>query len=293
MDIRHCFLQLATDSPCPEDVVHMLETCGELNQFRPAADVVISKTEACLGIKFADAPRLEICVSFTLSRLAGGHSIEKPLNVADLHCCAAGAVDIKHLMLDTEPITHTSKMERLVGYGTALARSNADFRSGDVLVAHSVSGRNPVTVEVAQVAKDAGAKVVAVTNLKYSQSVASRHPSGKRLFELADIVLDNHGLLDGGRGGEARVEGGVGVLEDHLDVLVDTLELGPVELGDVLVAVDDLARGGAVELDDAAAERGLSAARLADDAEGLSFIHVERDVRESMSVTTFQLTPSR
>jgi len=107
----------------------------------------------------------------------------------------------RELMLDTEPITHTSKMERLVGYGTALARSNADFRSGDVLVAHSVSGRNPVTVEVAQVAKDAGAKVVAVTNLKYSQSVASRHPSGKRLFELADIVLDNHGEV-----GDAGVE---------------------------------------------------------------------------------------
>ena len=31
------------------------------------------------------------------------------------------------------------------------------------------------------------------TNLSYSKSVTSRHPSGKRVFELADIILDNHG----------------------------------------------------------------------------------------------------
>ena len=29
--------------------------------------------------------------------------------------------------------------------------------------------------------------------LTYSKSVTSRHPSGLRLFELADVVLDNHG----------------------------------------------------------------------------------------------------
>lgn len=99
----------------------------------------------------------------------------------------------REVMLDCAPITHTSHMERLVGYGTQLARDQADFREGDVLIAHSVSGRNPVTLEVAMAAKDAGAKVIAVTNLAYSKSVSSRHPSGLRLFELADVVLDNHG----------------------------------------------------------------------------------------------------
>ena len=98
-------------------------------------------------------------------------------------------------MLDTEPITHTSAMERLVGYGTELAHNRADFQAGDVLIAHSVSGRNPVTVEVAMAAKDAGATVIAITNLSYSKSVSSRHPSGKRLCDLADIILDNHGEI--------------------------------------------------------------------------------------------------
>lgn len=44
-------------------------------------------------------------------------------------------------------------------------------------------------------AKDAGATVIAITNLSYSKSVSSRHPSGKRLCDLADIILDNHGEI--------------------------------------------------------------------------------------------------
>lgn len=99
----------------------------------------------------------------------------------------------REIMLDNEPITLTSKMERCVGYGTALAQSKVAFHEGDVLIVHSVSGRNPVTLEIAMDAKEKGALIIAITNVKYSSSVTSRHPSKKRLFELADIVLDNHG----------------------------------------------------------------------------------------------------
>lgn len=99
----------------------------------------------------------------------------------------------REIMLDTKPITLTSTMERCIGYGTALAKSKADFKDGDVIIIHSVSGRNPVAIEIALEAKKSGVKVIALTNLEYSKSVESRHPSGKRLFELADIVLDNHG----------------------------------------------------------------------------------------------------
>lgn len=99
----------------------------------------------------------------------------------------------RELMLDTQQVTHTSQMERLVGYGTDLAKSKASFKPGDVLITHSVSGRNPVTVEMAVAAREAGAKVIALTNLAYSRTVTSRHPSGLRLFEVADVVIDNHG----------------------------------------------------------------------------------------------------
>lgn len=96
------------------------------------------------------------------------------------------------VMLDTSPVTHTSRMERLVGYGTLLAQKTP-MQEGDVLIVHSVSGRNPVTVEVAMEAKKRNAIVICITNLTYSKSVTSRHPSGENLYEVSDIVIDNHG----------------------------------------------------------------------------------------------------
>jgi len=96
------------------------------------------------------------------------------------------------LQLNVEPITHTSQMERLVGYGTTLA-NRTPFRKGDLLLLHSVSGRNPVNIDLALKAKEVGVKVVSITNLNYSKQVDSRHPSGKNLYKVSDIVIDNHG----------------------------------------------------------------------------------------------------
>lgn len=96
------------------------------------------------------------------------------------------------ILLDVEPITHTSQMERLMGYGTALA-NKTPFKKGDVLLLHSVSGRNPVTIELALEAQKRGVITISITNLTYSKSVESRHSSGKNLYAYSDIVIDNHG----------------------------------------------------------------------------------------------------
>ena len=98
----------------------------------------------------------------------------------------------REVMLERSPITFTSDMERLEGYGTQLANS-VNFKPNDVLILHSVSGRNPVIVDLAIAAKKKGVRIVGLTNVSYSKTVTSRHSSGKRLFELADIVIDNHG----------------------------------------------------------------------------------------------------
>lgn len=102
--------------------------------------------------------------------------------------------------VERQPITLTSKMERLEGYGETIA-STVEFKENDVLIVHSVSGRNPITIEIAKAAKDAKATVIGITNLKYSKSVTSRHSSGKNMYEYCDIVLDNHGEI-----GDACVE---------------------------------------------------------------------------------------
>lgn len=115
----------------------------------------------------------------------------------ELYYRAGGLVVInpvfaRSLMLDTSPVTYTSKMERLVGFGTTLA-DKTPIKEGDVVIIHSVSGRNPVSIEFAIEAKNKGAIVICITNLSYSKTVSSRHTSGKNLYEVSDLVIDNHG----------------------------------------------------------------------------------------------------
>lgn len=95
-------------------------------------------------------------------------------------------------MLNTRPITMTSSLERLPGLGRIILTQN-HVGSGDVLLLHSVSGRNTVPVDMAIEASAMGVHTVCITNLTYSESVTSRHPSGKHLYEVCDIVLDNCG----------------------------------------------------------------------------------------------------
>lgn len=53
-------------------------------------------------------------------------------------------------------------------------------------------GHNTVPVEAALYAKERGCTVVCVTSKKISRTLASRAPEGKRLYEVSDIVIDNH-----------------------------------------------------------------------------------------------------
>lgn len=96
------------------------------------------------------------------------------------------------LTLTVRPVTMTSQIERLEGYGKLIVQE-AGIAPGDVLIVHSVSGRNPVPVEAALAARESGAFVAAITNIAYSKSVSSRASCGKRLFEVCDIVIDNCG----------------------------------------------------------------------------------------------------
>jgi uncharacterized phosphosugar-binding protein len=67
----------------------------------------------------------------------------------------------------------------------------AGVHPSDVFVMASNSGGNGSVVELAQIVKERGHGLVAITSMAHSSRVTSRHPSGLRLFELADVVLDN------------------------------------------------------------------------------------------------------
>jgi len=75
------------------------------------------------------------------------------------------------------------------GYGRAILRSHhLDPKDSIVLFSHS--GVNAVILDVALSAKEKGLTVIAVTSLPHSSASPSRHSSGKRLFEVADVVVD-------------------------------------------------------------------------------------------------------
>ncbi|MGW0434336.1 sugar isomerase domain-containing protein [Micromonospora sp. NPDC003197] len=61
----------------------------------------------------------------------------------------------------------------------------------DIFVVASNSGVNGSIVEFALLVKERGHKLIAITSRDHSSQVDSRHPSGRKLSEIADVVLDN------------------------------------------------------------------------------------------------------
>lgn len=133
--------------------------------------------------------------------LGTGHS---HMLAEELFYRAGGLVKIQPV-LETALMLHESaskstEIERLQGYADILFETY-NMQAEDVIVIISNSGRNGVCVDMAQLAKSKGLTVVALTNLNHSKAMESRHSSGKKLYEFADIVLDNMGCV-----GDACIE---------------------------------------------------------------------------------------
>lgn len=84
-------------------------------------------------------------------------------------------------------------MERLEGIGEILYQ-HSHAQPGDVFLVLSNSGRNAAPIEMAREAQKHGHKVIAETCVEFSLAQPSRHSSGKRLLDYADVILDNQGV---------------------------------------------------------------------------------------------------
>lgn len=120
-----------------------------------------------------------------------GHIIDREL----IHR-GGGLVLLKQFKYNLEVINPVRKRDRsdidtsMAGLAEyAIKASGA--RPGDVFILGSVSGRTFKVIDLAVAAKKMGMKIIAITSCSYSNEVPSPHPCGKKLFELADIVLDN------------------------------------------------------------------------------------------------------
>ena len=73
----------------------------------------------------------------------------------------------------------------------AYALKMSTMRPGDLLFVSSVSGRSTNVVDLAYEAKKMGIKVIAFTSMEYTKAVDAVHPSGKKLYEMVDLAMDN------------------------------------------------------------------------------------------------------
>ena len=109
---------------------------------------------------------------------------------------AGGLVNVNPILESSlmlhESAAKSTELERLEGYGEILFDHHS-INSNDILFLFSNSGRNGVAIDLALIAGDRGVKTVVITNMEHTMKGASRHSSGKKLFEAADIVIDNCG----------------------------------------------------------------------------------------------------
>jgi uncharacterized phosphosugar-binding protein len=117
---------------------------------------------------------------------AGGASFVIPL-VADYLLPTAGPPVVRLL-------------ERTAG-AASVVLNRIEPQPGEMLWLASQSGINASVVDLALEAKKRGLFTVAFTSQAHSQAVASRHASGKRLFEVCDETVDL-----GGFRGDASVQ---------------------------------------------------------------------------------------
>lgn len=101
--------------------------------------------------------------------------------------------------------TRGTELERMEGYAAIILESY-DLRPDEIIIVISNSGINPLPIKMAMLAKEKGLKVIALTNLKQSKNAASRHSNGKKLYEVADLVIDS--CVESG---DASIEIGEGI----------------------------------------------------------------------------------
>ncbi len=130
-----------------------------------------------------------------LQTFGAGHS---EAVAADLAGRAGGLVPTNRISLrdlvvfggERPEILHNDKLERDPEIAHRLYALAAP-RPADVFVAASQSGINGCVVELALLVKQRGHHLIAITSTEHTARVSPRHPSGRRLADIADVVLDN------------------------------------------------------------------------------------------------------
>ena len=117
----------------------------------------------------------------------------------------AGGLAAVYPILDERLMLHKdvvkgSQNERLPGLAQELLDKHP-VAAGDVVIVISNSGGNQVTIDLVNLSKAAGASVIALTSINHATSGAARSNAAQKIHQLADVVLDNSGVV-----GDASVQ---------------------------------------------------------------------------------------
>lgn len=159
----------------------------------PHLQALIGKNEAVMD-RLAQQLVRDVSSGKSLLVFGSGHSALFPM---ELYHRAGGASFVIPVVADYllpiagPPVVRI--LERTAGVATAVL-NRAQPQAGEMLWLASNSGINAAVVDLALEAKKRGMRTVAFTSVPHSQAVASRHSSGKRLFEICDEVVDIGGI---------------------------------------------------------------------------------------------------
>ncbi len=95
-----------------------------------------------------------------------------------------------NLIVGPNGLRQSLHLEKTLGYAEQILRNFA-FGPKDVLIVISTSGIREVIIEMAEGARQRGLAVIAVVSRAHCEQARPAHPSGKKLLDVADVVLDN------------------------------------------------------------------------------------------------------
>jgi uncharacterized phosphosugar-binding protein len=172
-----------------------------LHDVRARIDTIAQDQSEAIGEAAALVARTLECGGL-IHTFGTGHS---HLLAEEIYSRAGGLLPVNviesaPLMLH-EDVVASGAWERTSGVAALMLEHAGVDPLRDMLIVISNSGRNAAPVEAAEWARAHAMPVVALTSLAHSRSLPPSAPSGKRLCEVADVVLDNLGLL-----GDALVE---------------------------------------------------------------------------------------
>src|SRR5436190_9731816 len=95
-----------------------------------------------------------------------------------------------NLIVGPNGLRQSLHLEKTPGYAEQILRNFA-FGPHDVLILISTSGIREVIIEMAEAAKNRGLPVIGVVSRAHCEQARPAHPSGKKLTDVADVILDN------------------------------------------------------------------------------------------------------